>query len=134
MLNLIKSKVLMSRRGKSRQYSQIFTQIFTVIYRNFSLWTVFQFQQLIIYKLVQFLQLVSFLSCCSAHIPFASARSVSCCDFSACSEKSFPAVDSASASFCSAFLFAFSSLTSSLRAFLFWPAATFDLLFFCSSK
>jgi len=38
----------------SLQYSQIFTQIFAVIYRNFSLRTVFQFQQLIIYKLVQF--------------------------------------------------------------------------------
>jgi len=31
------------------------------------LWTVFQFQQHIIYKLVQFLQLVCFLSCCSSH-------------------------------------------------------------------
>jgi len=30
--------------------------------------TVFQFQQLIIYKLVQFLQLVYFLSCCSLHV------------------------------------------------------------------
>ena len=69
-------------------------------------------------------------------MPSALATGVSCCNFSAFSEKSSAAADRASASVCSAsaFLFALSVLTSSLRAFLFWPATTFDLIFFWSSK
>jgi len=63
----------------------------------------------------------------------AYARSGSLCNFSAWSAKSSAEADTASASVCGALLFTFNSLTSSLRAFLFSPATTFDLWFFWSS-
>ena len=54
-----------SPQKQSLKYLQTLTQMSHLMLTK--LWTVFQFQQPIIYKLVQFLQLVCFLSCCSSH-------------------------------------------------------------------
>jgi len=108
----------------SNVYSMNLQYLHLICQRWWQLRTVFQFRQLIIYKVIQFLQLLCFLSCCSSH----SVRF--CCNFSAWSEKSSAEADRASASVCSTLLFTFNSLTSSVRVFLFLPATTWVLHFY----